>query len=185
MVAVSAVQADITVGTSGPWLGRLFVEQEMIEIRSARQSRPDMKWVFVDNAGHWHAFDADGKTPTLREYAEHVECDGSCGGVCQGEGYHVTRWKCLGCGVSVKPRFNTEYDVRSTVPGMTSWSVQLLADGTVALPQYPDKVSVRATTGAGTYFGLAVLGDMTWSGGGDRITVDVQLVGASPLGRRP
>jgi hypothetical protein len=179
-VSGSTVRADVFVGTSGPWPGSLTVEQEFIPVTSERSSRPDHRWVAVDNAGHWHAFTRDGKLPTLREYAEHVECDGSCGGICEGEGYHVTRWKCRACEKPVAPRFIQEYGRTEMIPGPRSWHVQLTAPTYLPVPQHRDQVSVRATFGDRIYFGLATLGDFSMTPD----ALDVTLLGTTELGER-
>jgi hypothetical protein len=85
----------------------------------------------------------------------------------------------------VQPRFITDYDVRTAIPGMTSWRVQLVASAGIPLPPHGKQVSVRATTEGGrTFFGLAVLGHMTWTGGRDTVVVDAELVGTTALAER-
>lgn len=77
---------------------------------------PDTTWTHTDSNGHLHAYwlptgdrkrpgrdDGDPQTPTLMASSRHVECDGSCGGVCDGEGYYEPVWHCIACGDEVTP----------------------------------------------------------------------------------
>lgn len=64
---------------------------------------PDPAWAFTDAAGHFHAYDSDGKLPTLTRVLNHVDCDGSCGGVCDGAGYSRTEYQCPLCDEYVVP----------------------------------------------------------------------------------
>jgi hypothetical protein len=64
---------------------------------------PDPAWTFTDSAGHFHAYDSDGKLPTLSAVLTHVDCDGSCGGICDGDGYSRTERQCPLCDEYVVP----------------------------------------------------------------------------------
>lgn len=64
---------------------------------------PDPAWVFTDGAGHFHAYDSDGRLPTLGRVLTHIDCDGSCGGVCDGDGYSRTEYQCPLCYEYVVP----------------------------------------------------------------------------------
>ena len=85
---------------------------------------PDQAWTFTDAAGHFHAYDADGKLPSLRHLLIKVDCDGSCGGLCDGE-YDKRVHQCLMCDELVEPATRrgtrrvpgpAEYIVRASGP---------------------------------------------------------------------
>jgi hypothetical protein len=130
-------------------------------IRSETAVKPDPAWEHTDSNGHFHAFAQDGKTPTLVAYLVHIDCDGSCGGMCEGEGYDENHWKCAACGEEVEPRFVPDWDARTTgVPVLTrQWATVTVrgsgalprtghdnGDGTVTLTAEPSLVAVRVRT---------------------------------------
>lgn len=138
-------------------------------IRSENAVMPDPAWEHTDSNGHFHAFAEGGKTPTLREHSVHVDCDGSCGGVCEGEGYDEPRWKCVICGEEVKPAFIPDLAARTTgIPVVTSRSATVTVRGEGSLPAIgqqdngdetftlgtgPNQVSVRVRAQGGEMIG--------------------------------
>lgn len=99
----------------------LTVQPPEVEyIRSYSAVRPDPEWLFEDSHGHLHVWTETGRDrrgrglPSLVESERHVECDGSCGGVCEGEGYHITVYYCADCGDEVEPGFVPDYQARTT-----------------------------------------------------------------------
>lgn len=128
----------------------LGLDQE-IHTQWSTGPRPDNAWSFVDRAGHFHAYDqADERRsyPTLHERSRAVPCDGSCGGVCGGEGYSVVEFFCRICEEQVEPGL-IPGPYSFTVPGLKSWRVdaQASVEG--------DLVSIRLETEKRTYFGVA------------------------------
>lgn len=89
-------------------------------VRSLYATLPDPGWEVVDGHGHVHRWALTGRDeyhrpealPTLIASSRHVPCDGSCGGVCGGEGYDVTVWHCRVCGEEVRPGFVPDHQAR-------------------------------------------------------------------------
>lgn len=86
----------------------LTVEPAPVEyVRSYSAILPDPNWLFEDSHGHLHVWTETGRDrrglPSLVQSEEHRECNGLCGGVCQGEGYYVPVWHCVDCGDPVEP----------------------------------------------------------------------------------
>lgn len=178
---------ETTVVVDGhEYVGTLTVEQERIFVGSDRATKPDPSWEFVDKAGHWHAFAMDGELPTLERYEKRVPHDGSCGGVCEGEGTVEVRYRCRACGKRVRPAWVPDEAARTaTMPGRQSWSVTIKG---VDPPGPPGgsfgpgaKASVRVDFGLRTYFGIAAFcgGLMDVSG-----WWSLELAGVSELGQR-
>jgi hypothetical protein len=166
---------------NGPaMVGTLSEEQERIPV-SSNLPEPDLRWEHTDSHGHFHAHsdDKDDRYPTLERHVERAECDGSCGGVCEGEGYHTVRYTCRICDEEIKPG-SIPGPHHHTIPGMRSWTVQ------VAGPVSPfEKVSVRVEAGDTVYFGIAEgTSRSATSWGSDETTYVSDLVGIGPLGRR-
>lgn len=179
---MSDQQVDVTVHINdGPPLrGRLTETQQMIDV-STGLPQADRAWEHVDENGHYHAYTHDEVVdhyPTLVSRGEHVECDGSCGGVCGGEGYVITRWFCRICDVEVQPG-SVPGPHMATVPGMKDWRVTVYA----ALPELwnTDRLSVRMVSQLGGYFGVAIATDVQLDSNG---WGEAELSGASPLGFR-
>jgi hypothetical protein len=116
--------------------------------------------------------------PTLRQFGEHVPCDGSCGGQCGGEGYTRTLYACQICAELIVPGV-TEGERHWSEPGMRRWSVRArIPWGTTAT----DTVSLRLVSGDGTeQFGVARVGDVNGMTGGP---LTVHFDGIGVLGRR-
>lgn len=169
--------ASINNGPGVP--ATLTVEQEQIEVRSLTATRPDLRWEYVDQAGHFHAYDKDGKLPTLETRFEQLPCPGGCDDPgC--EGYTVTHYHCAICGEEVEP--GRVPDPLTFVPGRTSWTVEVEARVT------DERVSVRLTTGAPLdpfeAFGVAARGNIRAEGGSGGVRVWTTLHGVTPLGYR-
>lgn len=125
-----------TVAVQGgePVPAEVTVTQEVEYVRSYSAVLPDPKWRYTDSHGHEHRWAQTGRNrgsdalPSLVASERHVPCDGSCGGVCGGEGYHITVYHCTGCGDEVEPEFVPDYEARSHgIPfkGMRSMSAEL------------------------------------------------------------
>src|SRR5258706_15982310 len=61
------MQTEATVSINGaePVEAQFAIEIERIDVTTLGHSEPDMAWEFTDSAGHFHAFDHEGKLPTL------------------------------------------------------------------------------------------------------------------------
>lgn len=112
--------------------------------------QPDPGWERVDSNGHYHAYsDGNGDSyPTLASRTIHHGCDGSCGGVCEGEGYTSEQLSCRICNEVIYPRM-TSGPHRFAVPKLSDWSMEVPVAVTKA-----DEVSVRFSDGR---FGVAVV----------------------------
>jgi hypothetical protein len=86
--------------------------------------RPDPGWQVIDGSGHFHAFDADGKLPTLerRTAPEHSD-DDDCS--CEYDYCPTRSWyACQICGDEVKPRTLPDSEfLRPTLPGAVVYTV--------------------------------------------------------------
>lgn len=163
--------AQASINGSEFYRAEVRFDEAVEYIRSETAVKPDPAWEHTDSNGHFHAFAEDGKTPTLTEYSVHVECDGSCGGVCGGEGYDQTHWKCAVCGEEAEPRFIPDWEARTTgIPVVTSRSAAVTVHGAGMLPRIgqrdngdgtftlesgaPPRVTVRVRTEEGELVGL-------------------------------
>lgn len=166
----------------GPGMrGTLRVEQDVQRVPS-NLPRPNPRWEFTDAKGHYHAYadDKRDRYPTLEALTEPAACDGSCGGVCNGEGYHVTRYFCRICREEIEP--GVLHGPHSLdIPGPTSWGLEL--EGAVPMGE---KVSIRLKHGAQPeLFGIAeaVQREHRRDVDGPLATI-TRLVGVGPLGQR-
>lgn len=152
----------------------IVIEQQMLRERT-RLPRQDRAWTMVDAQGHFHAVDEDGGYPTLDRRVEHRGCDGSCGGVCQGEGYDVEAYTCTICGEDIEPGLlHGEHEL--TVPGLKSWRATVNG-----YPPPQRKLSVRFTSERVSFFGVAVVYSLMAEGyDGSAVT---ELVGVGKLGQ--
>lgn len=138
-------------------------------------AEPDLRWTFVDAAGHFHAWDSAGALHTVELRLGHVDCDASCGGLCGGEGYSHGHWFCRLCQEEIRP---------GMIPGphevvlyqRQSWSV-FVEDAPVIRAQ---RVSVRLEyDGKPTMFGVACVESRSGSAAGGGVSV--KLSGEGPL----
>lgn len=179
-MTVSMTGGTVRINGGAPFRAELEVRQEIIDV-STRSPKPDPRWSAGDAAGHFHARSADGTYPTLLQTSEHRDCDGGCGGSCDGEGYDVTVWSCSICGEQMTPG-TVPGPHEQSMPGRSSWVVRF--DG----PSLSGPVSVRYEAGGGTvFFGIAhaEVSSLTLSAGrsGGAAVASVELTGVSPLGR--
>jgi hypothetical protein len=134
----------------GPFTAELVIDEARIDI-STLGPKLDPTWCTFDAAGHWHAYDTGGKTyPTLRLETRTVECDGACGGDCDGC-YSVSTYHCRICSEEVRPGQipGPHYD---SMPGLTSWHLNVTDPNSPA--EWPDRVTVRVEVGAAVRFGI-------------------------------
>ncbi len=143
-------------------------------------AQADPKWSFIDQAGHFHAYDQDEKLPTLRNEPEHIDCDGGCGGLC--EGYETPRYLCRICGEEVTPG-PVPGPHQFAVNGPAEWTVHARGEGGLR-PQPGEQVSVRIVDREGILFGVArVCGGTIWSMDEQAMEFEVELAGEGPLSR--
>lgn len=103
-------------------LGGHVSEDEDREVVWSQGPRPAPRWEFTDGNGHYHGWSEDKHDPypTLEAVSEPQPCDGSCGGVCRGEGYSTTRYFCRACREEIEP---------GVIPGDYQFTVELLGTG--------------------------------------------------------
>lgn len=169
----TALAIHIDGGPSLP--GTLEVNQDVIT-EQTNLPRPNTRWEHTDSAGHYHAHsdDEDDRYPTLSTSAEHVDCDGSCGGQCEGEGYTVTRYACRICGEVIQPGvLDGPHTFR--LPGLKHWTVVVVNAAVM-----PGQVSVRIEADDRMWFGIAER--VHFENGPDGTATT--LVGVGPLGER-
>lgn len=174
----STIHAQASINSSEFYPAEVRSDTAVQRIISEDAVKPDPAWEHTDANGHFHAFAEGGKTPTLTQYSIHIECDGSCGGVCEGEGYDQTRRKCAICGDEVEPRFIPDWGARTTgIPVVTSRSVTVTVrgcgplppigqqdngDGTVTLTAgAPTQVTIRVRTKGGELVGIGYAGSVS------------------------
>lgn len=179
MAGVGPSGVMVTVNNGEPIPGYLIIDQGYETVWSATATKPDPDWTFIDDAGHFHAYAADGKLPTLRGEQRHVSCDGSCGGLCDDEGYSETEWHCLICGVPVIPRRVPDSQSRR-IPTLTTWTVELRTERPIEC----GPVTVRIQDARGDVrFGVASA-HMASIVIDERTTVTTQLLGMGQLALR-
>lgn len=163
------------INDGDPVPGELEQNQEVDTVRSMGVI-PDPAWEFTDANGHFHARDTNLDTyPTLETRIRHVECDGSCNGTCDGEGWTETDYHCAICDEEVKPgTIGGPHTFH--IPGPRSWTVKV--HGRVPLDE---KVTVRIQGETMTLFGVALSVAVEGDSSGAEYTT---LVGTSPLGSR-
>lgn len=168
--------ASINNGPEVP--ATLTIDTEMIDVTMSTKTEPDMRWEYVDPFDHFHAYDKDGKLPTLVTRTEYRDCNGCGDEEC--EGYDVTVYDCAICGAPVEPATITTAPVdREYRPGRTSWTVEVEQHIT------EERVSVVLTAGGRTLFGIAAAsGNYRAEGGPAGMRVWTKLYGVSPLGQR-
>jgi hypothetical protein len=172
---------------NGPAMpGTFGISREMLDVSSATDNwLPDPTWECVDVNGHWHAFTADGKLPTLGEHARHVDCDGLhlfgepddeyC------EGYTVVDYRCRICLDLVEPRRVPDGTAgqRHFVPGRTSWWVEV-----VTPQQIEGEHTVRVVGTGRVLFGVAVARMVVAEGDHAGVRVTTRFDGIGELGER-
>lgn len=103
-------------------------------IRSDDAVKADPTWQYTDAAGHEHRFDGKDVTNAVRG-TRHIPCDGSCGGVCDGEGYDVPEWRCALCGEVLVPRYVPDMIARGPGIAMTEgFEYEVQSGPTTVLP---------------------------------------------------
>lgn len=176
-----SVKVDVSIDNSDPMPGQLTVEQPMQRIQSLGP-RPDPAWEYVDNNGHFHAYtseDSHHRYPTLSAREEHIGCDGTCGGVCEGEGYSVTRYACRICDEQIEPGL-IHGPYTTGLPGLTDWRLTVRTTNPGIMNGYGKDVSVRITGSQGpSWFGIALVAGCTWHSYGEG---ELELAGNGQLG---
>lgn len=146
----TAVAARINNGV--PMECDFRVETDSIDVTTLYgHSEPDPAWVFVDDAGHFHAFDQDGKLPTLVERV--AEWDREPGWFSEDDyDEDLRRWMaCVLCGEEIKPqyRYVPPPSGRQFMPGRTSYYLTVHGE----VPR-GERFSVVITASNAVWFGF-------------------------------
>lgn len=164
-----------------PYVGRYEITHE-INHDTFHGDVPDPSWSFVDGEGHFHACDSNnGEFITLNAENRRVPCDGSCNGVCGGEGYDHTFYTCKICAEEIEPGFHV-VTRQVAVSDMRHW--QATVDGPFIKPGKTVSVHICDVNGPGLneartrHFGIAVVTELDM----DSETVTLTLAGTSELG---
>lgn len=173
---------EVFIDERGPYEGTLRVETEKIDITSGRTTyKDDPQWTFVDKAGHFHAITADGKFPTLEAYVKRRPCPGGCGDPgCEGE--IEGRYRCRLCRKRIRPGrvVDRVAGARRYMPGVTTWTVTVPTQ-----QEWPDDVTIRATSRNFEAFGIATPRLQNTTSYGDGAVHVYEFLGITELGRRP
>lgn len=170
-------QVTVCINNGEPRVGSFQLKRPM-DVEASNLPRPNPRWEMVDSNGHYHAYSTEPpEYPTLDTRPEHVECDGSCGGVCEGEGYSVTKYLCRICHEEIKPGL-LQGPHFIQIEGLWEW--ELAVDGYTPTGSFDETVSVCIDQGNVRRWGVALVTGIQVSDGECR----VELVGAGPLGRR-
>lgn len=182
--STTELRAEITIDADRTYPGVLIIEQQYEIISSDIATKPDPQWEHIDSHGHFHAYDQDGKLPTLAGRARHIDCDGIHTGPyapeAPCEGYDITEWFCTICDEQIKPGHVDDHGPRS-IPTRKDWTIKVESDR----PITGDKVTVRADMSHGmVMFGVAHVGGWEGTISSDHSQVFTTLYSASPLGTR-
>jgi len=144
--------------------------------------RADPDWSYVDEAGHFHAahkVKQDSVTyPTLKSESIAMPCNGSCGGVCEGEGYTSIKRTCQICREEIVPAV-IRGDYQFSIPRRTNWTAKVTGLSSGALNGLQ---SLRLVCEGTEFFGVVSVAGLTTSVFDNRLSLD--LHGVSELGRR-
>jgi hypothetical protein len=173
---------DLTATINGQPVHLLgFEVNQHVDHVTSRGPRPDPNWSTVDSYGHFHAYSgANGldvkpeRYPTLSVTREKQPCDGSCGGVCEGEGITIVRYACLICAEQIEPGL-IEGPYTYPVAMHYEWTLQVAGD-TVPV-RFDERATVHLSDGR---FGIALVTNQTAMPGMPLIT---DLTGVSSLGQ--
>ncbi|ETK36105.1 hypothetical protein [Microbispora sp. ATCC PTA-5024] len=159
--------AMAAVNNGREWPCEIEIQQDVEYVRSERATKPDPGWEFIDAAGHFHAFAEGGELPTLNSERVEMPCDGSCGGVCEGEGYTVLRHTCRICGQEVEPGYVPDYEARTVgEPIFLRKMATVTITSAEPVTDSRDEVSVRVRYGDEELFGTGFVVNRAGSGGG-------------------
>jgi hypothetical protein len=156
----------VRINNADPRPCTLRCETDFIDVSTFTNVVRDPKWSFVDAAGHFHAWDVDGKTPTLVVRQVQMPCDTECDHpnlrvddedydsdeLVDCDGWVKTEQRCGLCNELVQRGWRDLGCGRRAVPGRSMWTVE----ARVADPYSFDhgRVSLVVDAGAGTYFGF-------------------------------
>lgn len=150
----------ISINWAPAQAGIIDIHQEWINASSWSATKPDPKWVHVDQLGHFHAWDDDGKLPTLDIKTRRIEFEPAVESEDDGraaydddeaDGYDERFYACRICGDEIEPKYVPDYRDK-VIPGRVSWTVKVDA----ALTRGAE-VSVVVETEDRTSFGVGTV----------------------------
>jgi hypothetical protein len=174
----------IRINAGAARTGNLTVTVDEVDVTTIGATRPNPSWTATDVNGHFHAWDRDGKLPTLTHKTEREECDGSTPWHDEDCVPMERSWyECSVCGAVVTPDYIPDPG-RKFVPGMTHWEVRVDIPWEEAMALQGQRVSVTFhRKDRVEAFGFAMFGSPSGYFG-ERVMAQVTLHGAGPLGRR-
>jgi hypothetical protein len=134
-IAVETFEVSID---GGPKVRAYDLERSTSEAQALLGTKvvPRPGWTYVDPAGHLHAYrplpmgapePLSVRLPTLKAREVKRPCNGTCGGICRGEGYHETEYRCIQCNYVVEPEVIVQHDVPLNFQvGDSQWSMRLV-----------------------------------------------------------
>lgn len=131
--------------------------------------KPDHRWV-ERHGDHDHAWTDDERPTVLDAHREdrHVPCDGSCGGVCDGEGYHVPVWVCDVTDEDIEPGTVTG-PAHVTFLTSETFEVTVILDTAREFPPTIMNAQIRQHIGEGLHYidlpDVMTIGEVTYGGG--------------------
>lgn len=171
----AVVRVVSTAWINGIELAQVTLSADTKVIR-VRGPRPDASWQQIDSSGHFHAFTADGRLPTLERRTpppNPFDPDD------EGDGYLPSWYACVICGDEVTPRLLPESEfMPPTRVGPTSYTVEAVGPARLF-----DLVGQRVTFTTYGRFGIGRLemsGSFEFNSGGSdlvAVTVTVHLEG--------
>lgn len=181
---------EISIDGRPPAAGIIDVHQEWIDVGTLSAQKPDPDWTYLDERGHFHAWDDEGNLPTLDRRMRHIDpvatdeidddpdpddLDDDNYDDDDRDGYEESFYACRICGEEIEPKYVPASRDRK-MPGLKSWTIevdQALTCGT--------QVSVVATTTGSTAFGVGVVTAVSHPRPG---TVRSTIAGSGDLGIR-
>lgn len=163
-MSISVSGLTVRINNGAPLPCSLSSETDCIDVSTYTPPRlPNPDWTFVDGAGHFHAFDGDGKLPTLRERRiEHSRRSRRI--FRQPRSWLNLEWKrrhwyetvlvCDVCGDQISPWWRLG-SCHQTVPGLTAWRVRV--HEAVQNLGYGVRASLVVDGGSAQYFGFGMI----------------------------
>jgi len=184
----SQVAVRIRVDNRDPLPGGMEMGTDVIDVTTiGGRTLPNLAWEFTDPAGHFHAWDRAGTTPTLDKNLVHHLCEAESHEVGDGDDedpcacWSEVKYACSICGWEVEPATMTDHSPE-VVPGLSWWSVEVRG---LELERGA-KVSVVITAGDETpkFFGVAVAIATDYHTEEDKLLTVTRLQGTGALGRK-
>lgn len=156
-VEVDTILVDADGNATG-WalVGGWRIDRDFETIRTERTPVvPDERWSVThgDHNHRWTSTDTPYVMLNAERYSKHIECDGSCGGVCQGEGYHVPAYRCAVTGEDVEPGYKPDPRGNERQMLRSETLTFRLTGGGTPMPEIPEGYMLQWQQEGGEYPG--------------------------------